>query len=313
MNKIKLVLVIFLIVSLIALPLFAACAKPAPEKTLKIGVPLCLSGPAASWGMPMSNMQLLIAEKINNEGGIKVGGETYLIEPILADTKFTPEGSAAAAHKLVYDDKVKFMVGGIEGHESMSMQTITEKEKVILFCGAMDHKVIGPEKPYAYRIYMSPLEMMPALFGWVVDNYPAAKKIAILNMDTESGRASEKYFVTINQVLGLEVVSFFFKYGSKDFTSLLSKVMAENVDVVAPQGDPATQALITKQAGEMGYKGLFAGTNPVYDKVIVKLQASNMLKTPLQQLRLLQRGRLHRLLPKNSYKPILINMESGIP
>jgi len=51
MSRIKLVFIIPLVVTLLALPLLGGCAKP-EEKAIKIGVAIDTSGVAAGWAYP---------------------------------------------------------------------------------------------------------------------------------------------------------------------------------------------------------------------------------------------------------------------
>lgn len=287
------ILFVFLALALVAVPVFTACAEPAPPvaKTLKIGSPFPLSGPAASWGLPISNMQTLVAERINAEGGIKVGGDTYYIELIPVDTKCTPEGSVAAAHKLVYDDKVKFMIGCIAPHESKPMQTITEPEKVVFLCGGGQNDVIGPDKPYAYRIYLGPGEKIPGLYLWFAEKYPAAKKVALVNSETGGGRVFAEYLETYLPDLGFEMVTtVYYEFGEKDFTPHATRVMTANPDVISPEGPVATEALFIKAIRDMGYKGMFVDMSPVDDKIFCDIAGKEYVEGYLTTVEVTSKG-----------------------
>lgn len=282
MSKTKSLMMIALVVVLVAALLVGgACAKPAPpaEKILKIGMPMPISGPASAWGIPISNMLFLTAERVNAEGGIKVNGDTYNVELILVDTKFTPEGSADAAHKLVYSDKVKFMFGPIVGHEILAVQAVTEPEKVFVFCEGWDNEVIEPDKPYTFRFCTAPYEIYPALWSWVSESYPEVKKVVILNTDTESGWACGENLVHLLPQMGFEVLDqIYYPYGEIDFTAYLTKILALNPDVIPIEGDPPTMALICKQARDMGYTGHFFGTDPIDAPTMVEIAGKEYLE-----------------------------------
>ncbi|MBI4620501.1 MAG: ABC transporter substrate-binding protein [Desulfobacterales bacterium] len=82
----------------------------AGEKVLPLGLHAPMSGPAASWGLNLMRGAELRAEEINNAGGVKVGADIYKIKIIGYDNNYTASGGTTAANKLVYEDKVKYIV-----------------------------------------------------------------------------------------------------------------------------------------------------------------------------------------------------------
>ena len=86
-----------------------ASAQTAPI-IIKVGMPTCLSGPAAPWGQIGMEPYHTWIELFNKEG-FKVGGKTYNFKLITVDDKNTPEGGAAAAKKLIYNEGCKFLAG----------------------------------------------------------------------------------------------------------------------------------------------------------------------------------------------------------
>src|SRR5271157_6066768 len=100
-------LVIAFVVSGLVGNIFAA------EKVLKIGTTMPLSGPAAGWGLGFSRMNALFAEDVNARGGLKIGDDIYKIETIAYDNKAQPAQAAEAAIRLVNEDKIQYLVGGV--------------------------------------------------------------------------------------------------------------------------------------------------------------------------------------------------------
>jgi ABC-type branched-subunit amino acid transport system substrate-binding protein len=103
---------IILVLMLASLPFMTACKGEAPEaKTLRIGALLALSG----WGSPFDLISNDLAEItrdiINEDGGIVVDGDQYMIELVIEDYKSSLDGITASARKLVFDENIKFMIG----------------------------------------------------------------------------------------------------------------------------------------------------------------------------------------------------------
>lgn len=80
-------------------------------KILKIGSLLCITGWWSVDDVLQQKELQATAQYINNNGGITVQGQKYIIQLVTEDGQSTMDGVAAAAKKLVYDDNVKFIAG----------------------------------------------------------------------------------------------------------------------------------------------------------------------------------------------------------
>ena len=109
--------------------ILGACTpKPiSGEKTLKIGGCLPLTGPASVAGLAFKQGWDMAVEKINNEGGLKIGADTYKIDLIIEDDKASPEASTTAATKLCYQDNVKFVLGSLAAVLMGPMYQVTKE------------------------------------------------------------------------------------------------------------------------------------------------------------------------------------------
>ena len=69
---------------------------------------------------------------INDKGGINIKGDKYLIKIIAEDSKGSADGMIAAATKLIFDDKVKFIIGGVSIPPfRAAISKLTEDNKVL--------------------------------------------------------------------------------------------------------------------------------------------------------------------------------------
>ncbi len=101
-TKIVWSIVLLLMVVLLIVPLTGAgCKKAAVTgKVINVGITVPLTGTGAPWGIPAGRGVQLMAEVINESGGVKVGNSTYTINVSVEDDKFTTEGGTAAFAKL---------------------------------------------------------------------------------------------------------------------------------------------------------------------------------------------------------------------
>ena len=90
---------------------YNATALAEEGKTLRIGVLVCLTGWFSTFDTLEWEEAQLARDMLNERGGITINGQKYAIELIAEDCKSTVDGVVAAANKLVYDHKVKFIAG----------------------------------------------------------------------------------------------------------------------------------------------------------------------------------------------------------
>ena len=102
------------------------------QETLKIGALVTLSGAGAAWGQGMKNAAELAADQVNAKGGLEVGGKKYKVEVVAYDDKYQANEGVTVANRLVFEDKVKYMIGPVGSAVVLAIQPITEKNKVIV-------------------------------------------------------------------------------------------------------------------------------------------------------------------------------------
>jgi len=239
----------------------------AAEKILKVGTTLPLSGPAAAWGLPMTRLMDFFAEDINARGGLKIGNDVYKISTVYYDNKGSPSEAAACATKLVHDDKIQYLIGGVIAATGMAELPITQPAKVVTTSCWWGKGILGPDKLFSFRQTISQNEIAPAIYTWIAKNNPRIKTIAQLNPNDTSGWDTASAIKETAQANGLQIVAEeYFERGTKDMYPFLTRVLAKKPDLIdMAVSAPGDGAVIVKQLYELGYKGAKAwtcGTNP---------------------------------------------------
>jgi len=227
-------------------------------KTLKIGAVFALTGPAAPGIKECMDGVQVAADWINEKGGITIKGQQYLIEIVPEDNKSTPDGIVAAANKLVYRDKVKFMVGPVVPGLSIAMTPITEKAKV-LRCkidGTGSKAEMKPDMLYTFSTFME-IQYVRSAYDYFVKSYPDVRKIAITGPDEPGGQAILTRSKKEAEARGLKVLfAEPYPFGTEDFYPMLTKAMAQKPDAFdMGVGVAPWYAGIIKQARELGFTG----------------------------------------------------------
>jgi branched-chain amino acid transport system substrate-binding protein len=234
---------------------------PASPKTFDIGVATPLTGPAAHIGMNMKNAVLMAIEDQNAQGGVKIAGEKYLLNPIILDTKKDAAVGKAVAEQLVYDKKVKVIVGPFID-DSIGAQSVTEPNKIIaFFVTPSTPNMTGPSKPYSFFVN----GLIPQLFSvgaaYIQKFYPNAKKVVSMVPDLPDAGL----FINSSQMMckrhGLEWLSAEkFPFGTTDFSPFITRALAKNPDIIDTSSTGGNMgglcAQLIKQLRQAGFKGL---------------------------------------------------------
>jgi len=242
-------------------------AVQAEDKTLTIGLLGPLSGGAASYGVELMRGAELRVEEINKGGGLKVGADVYRIKLVSYDHKAQAADTATATNKLIFQDKVKYIIGNAVGATCNAAQTITEPNKVMFAFVCWGTNNLAPEKPYSFRSMLSQWELAEPFYRWVKENHPTIKRVAAISPNDTSGKDTNTAVMKALKALGFEVAADeYYERGTKDFYPVLTKILAQKPDMIDVAAAPPGEAgLILKQAMELGFKGAkgwTAGINP---------------------------------------------------
>ncbi len=235
-----------------------AATDGAAAKELKIGVALGLSG-SGSESLALSVDGITAAaDWINGEGGLTINGEKYIIKPVVEDIKMTPDGTTAAATKLVFDDKVSFIIGPPIPPFKAALSAVTEPAKVLRIdtSGPGSPGEIGSDLPYTFATLVS-LAVQGLVFDQLVEAYPEAKTVALICPEDPGAIEILGDATKQAEAHGLQVVAEeHYPFGTDDFYPVLTKLLASEPDVIYQgAGFAAWIGSILKQARELGFEG----------------------------------------------------------
>ena len=263
------VLTIFVLVLATALVGYAKEEKPGAKpalavKELLIGCNLPFSGPGASWGIPLRKGMDIYVDLVNEDGGILVGADKYKIKMSYVDDKYTAEGAREAAEKLIYKDKVRFMVGIFGSAVIAAVAPIANKEKIIVIHGnAGGAEVVKPEWPYIFQYGSRLVTSIGAEFQVLIKDHPEIKKIGGLCRDDALGAVYSRILgsqrVDLEKKLNIGIVwpITLYPLGTNDFYPYLGKLKEANANAVWGAPSAAELALWCKQSHELGYNFWF--------------------------------------------------------
>ena len=94
-----------------ALVFGGAGAQAEQLPVIKLGAAVSLTGKYSSNGNFTRKGYDLAVKRINEEGGVAVGGQQYLLDITYYDDESTPARGAQLVERLIQQDGVKFLLG----------------------------------------------------------------------------------------------------------------------------------------------------------------------------------------------------------
>ncbi len=248
----------------ILFPSFLNLAEVGAAESIKVGAIMPLSGKGATLGIPFQRTLEMQAEEYNKAGGIAVGGKNCEVTLIIEDSKYTAEGAKLAAEKLIFRDKVKFILGPVISPGCILLNPIAEEAKVLHFANGSSPKNIGPGYTYGFRPYLTATERMPSQYKWVKETLSDVKKVGSIDIGDETGHSTTASIRRAAEKNGFELCDpVYYPRGTSDFYPIVTKLLAMKPDYIdCGSGSLGEIGLIVKSARQLGYKGYMSMAMP---------------------------------------------------
>jgi branched-chain amino acid transport system substrate-binding protein len=229
---------------------------------IPIGFFAPITGPAAADGASAKHAVELGLKEVNDGGGIN-GRKVKLI---IYDDRLNPQEAVAIANKLIEKDKVVGVASGSYSGPTRVTAPIFQKAGMPMVAGYAVHPDVTwdpkEKKPndFCFRNgFLGEIEGAAAA-EFAVKNLKA-KKIALIFMDNDFGRAISSGFAERAEKLGAAVLTKqMYKFpGEKDFRPFLTRIKEGNPDVIFAAGYYNEAASIVRQSKELGIKSQILG------------------------------------------------------
>jgi len=240
---------------------WAHAQAPASAKTLDVGIETPLTGPSAHLGTNIKNAALMAIDDQNAQGGVKIGGEKYLLNPIIMDCRKEASLGRTVAEQLVYDKKAKIVIGPFLD-AAIGAQPVLESNKIISFLVTPSTKgMTGPERPYTF-FFSGPIpQMFNTVFAYIQKFYPNYKTVLSMLPDLPDNPVFLGSSQMMSKFYGLNWQAVEkFPYGTTDFSPFVTRAMAKKPDIIETSAMGGNMgglcAQLIKQLRQAGFKGL---------------------------------------------------------
>ena len=243
-----------------------ALAQAATAEPVMIGVSGPLTGQNAQYGSQWKKGFDLALEEVNARGGVKGRPLQYVFEDSQAD----PRQTVAIAQKFVSDPKIVVEVGDFSSTASMAASPIYQRAGLVQFGFTNSHPNFTKGGDFIWSNSVSQADEQPRLAKYAADL--GFKRLAVLYLNTDWGRQSQKIFSEAARSDGLDVVaSEGYQPDEKDFRSTLVRVRDAKPDAVVLISYYADGALITRQIRTVGLTTPIVASGSIYSPKFIEL------------------------------------------
>ena len=228
----------------------ALAITPASAKDIVLGASVQLTGSSANTGRYYKDAYEFAVEKINEAGGVKVGGEQVKLALKIYDNQSDVNLSVRQYTQLVSQDKVDFLLGPFASNFALADSAISEKYQIPMIQGggasdqifSRNFKYIFGTLAPASNYFGSTVEMLKGLD-------PAPQSVALLYADDAFDVSVADGTRKLLDDAGLKTVMDE-KYSSNasDFNSLLSQIKSNGAEAVLVAGHETEILNFVRQA-----------------------------------------------------------------
>ena len=250
-----------------------AQARPGvPAGPVKVGVLAIRAGIAAPVGAAGLRGTEWWADRVNKAGGI-LGRKVELI----VEEESNPKDTVERYRKLVLQDKVEVVLGGISTGVTLALGPVAEDLALpwLSWDGTTQKGVeeTMPNPKWAFRSVDNEFEAIVA--GMLTPKYfKGVKTIAGINNDYSYGHDCWETYQVVLKKLGMDikpVLELFPKLGVTDFTSHIAAIQQAKPDLLMTSFWSGDATILMKQAAAVGLfkqmKGVFTTAGGVHDSL----------------------------------------------
>lgn len=247
-----------------------------------VGGDLEMTGGTAMFGQMAKNAIEMAFQQVNDKGGILGGRKLKLV---VADNKSDAGESTAAATKLVTQDKVVGVIGGMTSSVTLgAIPVVTDNKVPIISPSGTNTKLTinesGQLNKWAFRAcFIDPFQGDVAAKFALGDKIKAKTAAIVTDQKSDYSKGLAKAFEEAFTKGGGKIIdSEQYVAGSdKDFRPILTKIKAANPDMVWVPGYYQEVGVMVKQARDMGMNIPFMGGDGWDDAKIFDIAGAKAL------------------------------------
>lgn len=251
-----------LLTGLLAAAAIAGLAVGEARADVKISLNGPLTGQLANFGEQMKRGAQMAADDLNAKGGIM--GQKIALS--FGDDQCDPKQATAVANRSA-QDKVNVVIGHFCSGSSIPASDVYKEEGILQISPASTNPVFT-DRGYknTFRVCGRDDQQGTVAGDYIIAHF-AGKKVAIVHDKTQYGKGlADETKKRLNSKSVQETIYEAITAGEKDYSALVSKLKAANIDVIYFGGYHPEAGLIVRQAREQGLKAVLMSGDALVDK-----------------------------------------------
>jgi branched-chain amino acid transport system substrate-binding protein len=228
---------------------FAIAPSDAAKKPYKVGVVIEVTGGLSFLGEPGKNTAEMIAEEVNESGGIN----GHPLELIVYDTVGQPTRAVTLSQKLIKRDKVCAIIGPMSSGSVLAMIPIIQESKIPNMALGASRKIVEPVKKWVFNTVQTDTNAGARIFDYMKKN--GINKVGLITVSNGFGDSGREQLLRLAPQFGMEVVADE-KFGSKDsdMTAQLTRIKRTDAEAFICWTVGPTEAIVTKNWKQLAMK-----------------------------------------------------------
>jgi len=234
--------------------IFSCTSKKIDEKAevYKVGAVFSVTGRASFLGDPEKKTAEMIAEKINNNGGIN----GHKLDLIVYDSEGDATKCNLAVKKLITQDKVCAIIGPSISGNSIAVVPIAEETETPLISCAASYKIVFNEetgKPYKWVFKTPQSDSMAVEAIYTHMQKHGISKIAIITGTSGFGASGRGELLKYAPKYGITIVADEqYDPQDTDLTAQLTKIKGTSPEAIVNWSIGPTQVLVLRNRSDLG-------------------------------------------------------------
>jgi len=249
------------------LALFLVLALAAPARagdTIKLGFNIPLTGDVPDLGESTKNAAEMLKKKINDAGGLDVGGKKYKLEFSYEDNESKAESALSAARKLITEDDVLAVIGPQSSKQAVPAGEAANDLKTPMMAPWSTNPNTTKGRPYVFRGCFMDTFQGPVAAKFATEELKAQKAAVLYDIASDYPKGlAEDFKAAFEKLHGPGSVVAFETFTTKDvdFSAQLTNIVKSGADVLFVPQYYNEVPLIVKQAKALGFNKPLLGSD----------------------------------------------------
>jgi len=247
--------VLFIVAIVMSLVITGCGLNIGGSKTAKVAILAPLSGDVKTFGESTKNAAMMAIEEYDG----------FELEIVVEDSRCDAQEATNAANKVIFDDEVSFILGAVCSSASIPISEIAEANGVLQISPTSTNPAVtknedGTNKEFVFRACFTDPFQGEVMAAFAMDELGAKTAGVLYDVGNDYVKGLGEYFVQAFEERGGTIaVNEAYTKDDTDFSGVLGKVAAADVDVLFLPDYYAKNNLIAAQIKEKGIDAILLG------------------------------------------------------